>query len=396
MRRRPLLLLLSVALSAGLALAGASAGAATAGGACPKGTQRADGLCVASTQTARDAAAVVQSTFTEQSLGAVVVGVWKNGKPLLVGALGESLTGVPATADMHHRAGNLTASMLTTVFLQLVDEGKLSLDDKLSKWYPDLPGADQVTLQMLARSTSGYEHYTILDSFAQAFYVNPFRAWTPDELIAYGVGSGPLFPPGTSWKFSDTNLILLQQVLAKTTGKSVTALVRERIWKPLGMKDTTGPENAALPEPVLHSYTDERTVWEEATFWNPTWTAWAGGAGTTQDDAHTWIEAVASGKLLSKAGHEAQLGPATAGLGSNTEARYYAMGIAVVNGWVFTNPALQGYRGAIGTLPDQKLTIVVYNTLSPKSDPEKRQATLLFQELSKAFAPDQPMDLGVR
>ena len=399
MRRIPVSLLIVAAVVASLGLVAPAAATDSAGFVsvrCPHGMRQDRGLCVAPGATGREAVDLVSTTDIEESLGAVIVGVWKDSKPLLVGARGETLTGVPATPDMHHRAGNLTASMLTTVFLQLVDEGKLSLDDKLSKWYPALPGADQVTLQMLARSTSGYEHYTILDSFAQAFYVNPFQRWDTDALIAFGVGTGPLFPPGTSWKFSDTNLLLLQQVLAKTTGKSVTALVRSRVWKPLGMKNTVGPDTATLPEPVLHSYTGERNVWEEATYWDPSWTQWAGGAGTNQADARTWIEALASGKLLSKQSHAAQLAPATAGLGSNTAQKYYAMGVAVVNDWVFTNPALQGYRGAIGTLPSKHLTIVVYNTLTPKSDPEKRQATLLFQGLSTLYSPDQAVDLGVR
>ena len=87
--------------------------------------------------------------------------------------------------------------MLSTVLLQQVEKGKLSLDDKLSKYFPDLPSADQITVEMLANSTTGYQHYAVLDSFDAAFYANPFKHWTPDELIAYGVQGGPVFTPGT-------------------------------------------------------------------------------------------------------------------------------------------------------------------------------------------------------
>jgi D-alanyl-D-alanine carboxypeptidase len=361
---------------------------------CPDGTADEGGLCVAGGDQAREAAEIVRSTFEAESLGAVVVGVWKEGEPVVVGALGETLTGVPATADMHHRAGNISAAMLTTVMLQQVEAGELALDDPLSTWFPELPAADQITVEMLANSTSGYEHYTILDSFQQAFYADPFRKWDTDEVIAFGVGDGPLFPPGTSWKFSDTNLLILGQVLEAATGRPVAELIQEGVLDPLGMDDTVPPLDAALPAPVLHSYTSERGVWEEATFWDPSWTEYAGGMGSNQEDLRVFVEAVASGELLSEESHDAQLAPTTVGLGTNTAERYYAMGVPVVNGWVFTNPALQGYRGALGHLESQDLTIVVYNTLTPAADPEKRQATLVFEALSALLAPDQPVQLS--
>ena len=337
---------------------------------------------------------MVRSTFQDESLGAVIVGIWSNDKPVLVGALGESLTGVPATVDMHHRAGNISATMLTTALLQQVDRHRLSLSDKLSKWYPNLPSADALTLEMLEHSTSGYQHYPELDSFQKAFYQDPFKHWNTDDVVAYGVAGGPLFPPGTSFKFSDTGIVILSQVLEKATRRPVAQLIQTGVLDPLRMRDTTPPLNAKLPEPVLHSYTDERGVWEEATFWDPTWTWYAGGMGSNQEDLRRFIEAVGKGTLLSKASHTAQLAPTTVGLGGNTADRYYAMGVGVVNGWLFTNPSLQGYRGALGYLPDKQLTIVVYNTLTPKADPNKPQATRLFEALSKLLAPDQPVNAG--
>ena len=101
---------------------------------CPRGTTASGGLCVGSGPTASQAAEMVRSTFQDASLGAVVVGIWSNDKPVLVGALGESMTGVPASVDMHHRTGNITATMLTTALLQQVDKRKLSMSDSFSKW----------------------------------------------------------------------------------------------------------------------------------------------------------------------------------------------------------------------------------------------------------------------
>jgi D-alanyl-D-alanine carboxypeptidase len=375
-------------------VSGASAGSTSATKvSCPSGTSATNGLCVARDATSHQAADAVQATFTDQSLGAVVVGVWRDGKPLVVGALGQSQTDVPATVDMRHRAGNISAAMLTTAFLQQVDKGKLALDDKLSQWYPDLPAADQVTLEMLARSTSGYQHYPALESFQKAFYIDPFKQWDTDDVIAYGVAGGPLFTPGTNFNFSDTNLLILSQVLAKATGTSVAKLIQRGVLDRLGMTHTTPPVNSELPEPVLHSFTNERGVWEEATYWNPTWTWYAGGMASNQADVQKFIEALGTGALVSKDSHEAQLAPTTASLGTNTPDRFYAMGMPVVNGWLFTNPGLQGYRGAIGYYPEEKLTIVVYNTITPQADPDTAAATLILERITALLTPDHAVEL---
>jgi D-alanyl-D-alanine carboxypeptidase len=136
-------------------------------------------------------------------------------------------------------------------------------------------------------------------------------------------------------------------------------------------------------------------VWEDATFWDPSWTGHAGGLGSNQDDIHRFIEALGTGELVSKASHEAQLAPTTVGVGPNTATKYFGIGVGVVNGWVYTNPGLQGLHGAIGTLPGKKLSMVIYNTTTPETNVEKQAtATTLFESVSALLAPDQPMKLN--
>ena len=153
---------------------------------CPEGTSDDGGLCVADTDEAAASAEVVHSIFESESLGSVIIGIWRDGEPVLVGALGESLTGVPATVDMHHRTGNVGHGIITTLLLQQVEAGVLSLEDPVTKYFPDLPLAD-VTLDMLAHSTSGIAHYTVIPEFQETFYENPFAHLTPEQLIAFGV-----------------------------------------------------------------------------------------------------------------------------------------------------------------------------------------------------------------
>ena len=359
---------------------------------CPAGTSDDDGLCLADTDEAAASAEVVHSLFESESLGSVIIGIWREGEPVLVGALGESLTGVPATVDMHHRTGNVGHGIITTLLLQQVEAGVLSLEDPVTKYFPELPLAD-VTLDMMAHSTSGIAHYTVIPEFQETFYENPFAHLTPEQLIAFGVDLGPQYEPGTNWNFSDTNIVLLGRVLEEATGKTVAELAREGIFEPLGMDGTTSYETAALVEPVLHSYTGERGVWEEATFWDPSWTSFAGGWGSNQDDLRAWIEALGTGALVTADHHERQLAPTSVGLGTNTDERYYAMGISIVNDWLLTAPGLQGYHASVGYLRDAKLTVIIYFTPTPEYDPALR-STLLFEPLSAILAPENAVDLG--
>lgn len=379
---------LALAIVAAIGMATAStAVAAPSAPRCPSHTSNDRGLCVAKGKKAHQTAEVVRSTFADQHLGATIVGAWSHGKPIVVGAMGESMTGVPATVDMHHIAGNISNAMLSTVLLQQVEKGKLSLDDKLSKYFPHLPAADQITVEMLESSTSGYQHYAAIDSFDAAFYADPFKHWTPDEIVAYGVAGGPLFTPGTQFKFSDTNFVIVAQILEQATGKSVASLMRSGIFKPLGMKDTIAPDTPAIPDPVLHAHTGERGVWEDSTYWNPSWTWYAGGIRSNQADLEKFLEALGKGTLVTKADHEKQLArPGNSG----TPDRYFGLGVPVANGWVFTNPSLEGYSGALGYLPSKDLSVIVYTTRTQQTDPDAATASEILAGIAKVLNPGQP------
>src|SRR3979411_1705583 len=102
---------------------------------------------------------VVRDTMADAHLKAVIVRVTIDGKEIVTEAVGDSMTGVPATTDMHFRNGAVAISYVSTLLLQLVDEKKVSLDDKVSTWLPDIPYTDRVTLGQLAQMTSGYVDY---------------------------------------------------------------------------------------------------------------------------------------------------------------------------------------------------------------------------------------------
>ena len=146
-----------------------------------------------------------------------------------------------------------------------------------------------------------------------------------------------------------------------------------------------------MPFPVLHGYTNERGPYEDATFWNPSWTTNAGNSYSTLGDLGKWVQALGSGSLLSPASHELQVGPQNVGLGPFTSDKfYYAMGCGVTNGWVTTNPRIPGYNGVIAYLPSKKIAVVIFTTPGPKDVLRVPYSQLIFNHIGPRLAPDQP------
>ena len=198
---------------------------------------------------------VVTEVMASQHLRAAIVKVSIGGLEVITKAYGESMPGVPATTDMHFRNGAVAISYVAIALLQLVDEGVVNLNDKVSRWLPDLPHGDQVTLGQLAQMTSGYVDYVTAPELTKLLYANPFRTFTPEELIAIGTKRPLLYRPGTNWNYAHTNYVILGLAMEKITGKPMQQLLAERVLGPLGLDNTTDPGTPAITEPALHAYT---------------------------------------------------------------------------------------------------------------------------------------------
>ena len=357
-------------------------------------------------------AQIVRTSMAQNHLRAVIVQVRSNGRTIYNGAFGESMTGVPATPDMHFRNGALAFTYMSTLLLEFVDRKKVTLQTKLSKYFPDLPGATRVTLKDLSQMTSGYPDYVYQPELIGDVYRNPFRQWRPEELIAIGISKPVQFAPGTNWGYSHTNYVILGRVLEKIAQMPLADALRLYVLQPMGLKQTTAFATPVIPAPVLHAFSSERRevlgikpgvpFYEEATFWNPSWTTIEGAVETTDlSDLNTSLEAVASGKLLSKASSAAQINPSLIGFGhpqpncpacrKNTAAFNYGLGVIISGPWITQTLGFSGASGAVGYLPAQKLTIAVDATNGPGAYDEKGNAGLgaisVFRSLANALAP---------
>lgn len=333
---------------------------------------------------------LLRQAHREHKLAALLAGVWQGDREIATVALGNSMTGVPATKEMHMRVGGVTLTCVCMVLLRLVEAGKIRLEDKLSRWFPKLPKADQVTLRMLANCTSGYPDYVLSEEFVDDFHKNPFRPWRAAELIDVAFDKPLLYEPGKGWNYSHTNFVILGEVLQKVTGMSMPAVLEKHIFKPLKLKETEYPLTARIKPPVLHAFSTERDVYEDSTYWNPSWTSHSGQMTSTLGELGALARALGSGELLSEKSRQEQVVPTTVGLGKNRDGLYYALGIVLMNGWMVQNPRFGGYNLIFAHHRKRALSIVIISTEGPHSTPAGARA-LIFKELVKRLAPESPI-----
>src|SRR5438874_3478059 len=115
----------------------------------------------------------------------------------------------PPRADTHFRIASNTKSMTAAVIVQLAQEGKLSLDDPVSKYVPSVPNGDKITIDELLRMRSGLYNYTDAPELAAIVDRDPTKVWTTEEVLAIAFARSPNFPPGTAYEYNNTNYTLL-------------------------------------------------------------------------------------------------------------------------------------------------------------------------------------------
>lgn len=351
--------------------------------------------CVSRTAAGRQIAGIVRKAMPELGVRATIIRVDTGGKELLGRGFGNSMAGVPASPRMHFRIGSMAIPYLITLLLQLEDEGVLSLNDKLSKYLPELPNAKEVTLRELASVTSGYPDWIQGNEAFQAVLLeNPFRQWTPNELLAYAFAQPPVCAPGACFHYAHTNFAVLSEVIAKATRKSIDALVRNRVLTPLGLDQVQVSRYPAMPAPVLHAYTSERGVYEDATYWSPSWSIGAGTVMTgTIADVTRSARAIGTGALLSKRASRECFAPITAHLAPFNSHVYYALGILVDNSWQIQNPVIDGYTGIMAYLPSRGISVGVVTTQLPQSSANATSyASLIFKRVSAYLSPEHPVE----
>ena len=140
------------------------------------------------------------------------------------------------TADTPFAVASVSKTFTAALILRLADQGRLSIDDPLSRWLLDYPNARRITLRMLLQHTSGLPDYFASGALERAMLAKKHRVFTPAEVLGYATGL--LFTPGTGWHYSNTGFVLLGLVAEKAGGKPWATLVRQELLDPLGLEQT--------------------------------------------------------------------------------------------------------------------------------------------------------------
>lgn len=234
-----------------------------------------------------------------------VIGLARRGGRVVAAASGAAdiATGQPMAALDRVRVGSITKTMVATVALQLAAEQQLHLSDSIARWLPGLvPGGQAVTLRELLQHTSGIYDYLQDPGLLQAVLADPGRVWQPRALIAIAVAHPPWFPPGTAFRYSSTDYLLLGVVIERATGHPLGRELADRIFTPLGMRHTSLPfAQLTPPAPYAHGYLAGQPGAPgpvDVTKASPSLGWAAGGVVSTAGDLARFYTALLTGHLL--------------------------------------------------------------------------------------------------
>jgi CubicO group peptidase (beta-lactamase class C family) len=189
--------------------------------------------------------AVASDVLGKTGVPSASIAIVQDGKIAYLQAYGEARLDphTPARPDMRYSIGSISKEFTAAAILLLQEQGKLSLDDKVSKFVPDLTRANEVSIRQLLSHTSGYQDYWPQD------YVMPLMLQpTTSEKIMDGWARKPLdFNPGDKWQYSNTNYVIAGVIVEKASGMPLLQFLRESIFAPLGMKSVANIDQESLP-----------------------------------------------------------------------------------------------------------------------------------------------------
>ncbi|XWN29816.1 MAG: serine hydrolase domain-containing protein [Devosia sp.] len=316
--------------------------------------------------------ALTERIRSESGATAILVAVRDPSGTIESAAAGTSLPGEAASTDMRFRYGFPSITAMTTILLQLVDEGVVGLDDPLADTLPDYPAADTITLRMLADSTSGYADFVDDEGFVATFYANPFYVFPRDEVLSIAFARGLLFDPGTEFHYSHANYIVLGEALQVATGQTMEALANTRVLAKLDVPSVAVAKGARLAEPALEAYATERGVYENSTAWSPSWTSYTGLFNGNIEDLTVLFEALATGATLSPEGLSELIAQDKTAPSAVGNGMHFGFGIIVSRDALEARFSYGGYEGLVSYDRTSGATIAVVTTFGPESSPEDR------------------------
>ncbi|MGB7785866.1 MAG: serine hydrolase domain-containing protein [Salinimicrobium sp.] len=235
------------------------------------------------------------AAIEENKKGMGSFSVFQNGEEVYQNSIGyaDLQQKIKAGADTKYRIGSISKTFTASMIMQLVEEGKLQLNTKLSKFYPEMPNAESIDIEDLLRHQSGLFNFT--SELGYPAYME--EAKTKQEMLEIFKSLKPVFEPGAKNEYSNTNYVLLSFIAEDVTGKSFSKLLQDRIVKPLGLKKTYYGSKINTADFEAQSYKKEKD-WVLNTETDLSIPKGAGGVVSTPKELNQFFTALFSGKVV--------------------------------------------------------------------------------------------------
>ena len=205
-------------------------------------------------------------------------------------------------------AYSITKTITAALLLQLKDEQRLTLDDRLGRWFPRIPGSDRISLRRLLDHTAGIPDYGALASYHDAVRASPSSPWSFERFAAETFEKGLRFDPGTGWAYSNPGYMLLKRIVEDVAGVSYGAMIGNRIARPLGLVRTFVPESpgdlCGLAPATSRALAADGAIHEVRDRYHPGWVSHGVVASTPSDIARFFDALFCGGLLSSESVHE--------------------------------------------------------------------------------------------
>ncbi|MBS0334535.1 MAG: beta-lactamase family protein [Proteobacteria bacterium] len=339
--------------------------------------------------------ATARKLVADRAIPGVSICVARRGSPLFVKGYGWANleTRTPMDRASVCRIGSVTKQFTASVVLQLAQEGKLSLDDKLAVYLPDFPNAGRLELRRMLSHTSGLGNYTAINPLT--FLQNSRTDRDTAQLVeAMKPTSEKLaYEPGTDWRYSNTAYVLLGVVIEKAAGMPYARAMEGRLFAPLGLCHTAVDDAATVVPNRANGYSNDKTAesgFDNASFIAMTYPGGAGNLRSTAEDLCDWHAQLLGGKVLPPEALKQMLTPVTLndgklptapdGKGGRADVHYgFGVGLDTVDGHpvVGHSGGIQGFASHIETFTDLGVTwVTLINTDSPPREAGQLQTAI--------------------
>ncbi len=256
----------------------------------------------------------VQQGLAATATPGAAVALLLDGQPVLVSGVGfrdpQQTTALDSDAQFY--IYSVTKSLLATVILQLVEQGRIALDTPVQIYLPQLPFDTPVTIRQLLNHTAGLPDYGGLPAYTQALQADPTQPWGDDEFLTHTLAQGFRFAPGQGWSYSNIGFLLIRRVIEAALNTSLRAAMHSQIVASLDLRQTFVAETLADVQQLTPGYSQffraDNGLQDIRLFYHPGWVS-HGVVVSTAPELAQMIEALFTGRLLSPQSRAAMLEP---------------------------------------------------------------------------------------